>query len=875
MHLKTWFKTVAVVWLALSPWAQAYEGAGLRREVDAGVHQPQLTKAPTLTRFVEADYPADALARGEAAEVALLIDIDETGKVSKAEVSRSAGPEFDAAARAALLAFEFTAAEIDGAPAPVRIEYIYHFQPRPAAPPVEAEPDAGVPQVLPVNLKGRALERGTRDPIAGASIYLPQSNLSAEADDHGFFEVRGVPVGKVKVEVSDQRHSRFTAEVDVREGQVTELTAYLLKKLDGAFETTVVGDRDKKEVSLRTLEKHELATVPGTFGDPLRVLQNMPGMARAPLLSGALLVRGAQSQDSQVLIDGVPIPLLYHLAGGPSVLSPSYIEQINFYPGAYGAKYGRAIAGIVDVETGAPAPKALHGQASIDLLNAGFFLETPVNPEKNWGAFSVAARHSIIDFVLPPILKLTTRPGQTSIIATPSYWDYQARYDLTVDGNSFEFSAFGANDLLKVSQEGSTTTQAFTLNSDQGFHRFRLRYSRKTEDGWFFYLAPTVGLTVNETDIGDTTKITSNSTDLNVCGWAKKEVNRSLSFELGIDVNGNWFRNRFETASAPTPDNDNPPPSVHDQTLNLLTYAAYVEMVYSPLDRWKWIPGLRLELYNLPSGLTPSLEPRLATRFRLTDWATAKAAWGIYRQAPQSRELDSALGNPDLGLAMSQQTAGGLEFQIRPKLSLDVQGFYNWRSNLVTGSSALIVRDGQTVPERYHNAGTGRAYGLEVLLKQDLTERFYGWVAYTLSRSESFDAKSNVWSPVSTDQTHILTVVGSYKFDFGLEAGIRFRLTTGSPYTPVLGSTFNADTGNYSPLNGPTNSARAGTFNQLDIRLEKQFTFKLWKFSIYLDIQNVYNAPNSERTLYDYRYAQSAPLSGLPFIPSLGLKGEF
>ncbi len=852
--------------------AWGYEGVGLRREVDGGVHVPVLTRAPELTHFVEATLPPDVPEAGQTGEVGLQVDLDATGKVSAAEVTRSGGPVFDEAARAALLQFTFSPAEIDGAPASVRLEYVYHFVQKPLVP---AAVDAGVEQLLPVNLTGHVLERGTRDPLANAVVFLPGSNVSAEADATGRFELRGVPAGRLKVEVTAQRHEKFSTEVEVREGQVTDLNAYLLEKLDGAFETTIISGKDKKDVSLHTFEKHELATVPGTFGDPLRVLQNMPGMARAPLLSGALLVRGAQPQDSQVLVDGVPIPLLYHLAGGPSVLSPSYIDRINFYPGAYGAKYGRAIAGIVDVETGGPPPTTFHGQASIDLLNAGFFLESPLRTDVNWGSLSIAARHSVIDFVLPPILKLTTRPGQASIVATPSYWDYQARYTIDLGGNAFELAAFGANDLLGISQAGTTSTQPFSLTNDQGFHRFRLRWSRKTDDGWFFFLAPTLGLTVNQTDVNDTTTITSNSTDFNLRGWAKKTMNRDLSFELGLDVNASWFHNRFEVAGTPTPTDENPAPSVHDQTLDLVSGAAYVEMVYSPIERWKWIPGVRLELYNLPSGVVPSLEPRLATRFRVTDWFWAKAAWGLYRQAPQSRELDAALGNPNLGLAMSQQTAGGFEFVLRPKLSLDVQGFFNWRTNLVQPSSTLVVRNGVTQREGYNNGGVGRAYGLEVLLKQDLTERFYGWVAYTLSRSENFDAKQNGWSPVSTDQTHILTVVASYRIGWGVEAGVRFRLTTGSPYTPVLGSTFNADTGGYSPVNGATNSAREATFNQLDLRVEKQFTFTLWKFSVYLDVQNVYDAPNPERTLYDYRYAQSAAVTGLPIIPSLGVKGEF
>ncbi len=877
MRVRTVLGVVLASVLALAGRAaHAYEGEGILREVpDAGAVAPVLTRPPELLKFVEATYPPDALATGISAEVALLVDIDATGKVSAAEIERSGGADFDAAAKEALLRFEFSPAEVDTKPAPVRIEYVYHFEPKPQLPPVSPpEPTAAAAIEKPVNLRGRVLERGTRDPIASATVYLPDLGLAAETDGEGHFELRGVPLGAVKVEVSEPGHRKFATTEQVKEGQVTELTLYALKKLEGGFETTVVGQREKKEVSRHSLEKGELGTVPGTFGDPLRVLQNMPGVGRPPLVSGALLVRGAQPQDSQVLIDGVPIPLLYHFAGGPSVVSPSYIDRIDFFPGAYGAKYGRAIAGIVDVETGGPEPKRLHGLANVDLLNAGFYVESPISQERNWGTLSLAARRSYIDALLPPIMSALTPPGQASIVAAPYYWDYQGRYQVTLDRNKLELSAFGSNDLLTLSQTGSLESQAFSLNTQQGFHRFRAKWSRPTDSGWTFSLAPTAGFTQNNFSLGDSLKVGANSTDLNVRGAARTDISKALSFEAGVDINSNWFDNRFETPGLATPAEANPPPNVRDQKLTLASYAGYAEAVWAPLEAWKVIPGLRFEEYRLPKGYAASLEPRFATRYSLSDSASLKAAWGIYRQAPQSRELDPTSGNPDLGLAMSQQTAAGAEMKLPLRLMLDVQGFYNWRSQLVVNSSAIVERDGQQAPERLKNGGTGHAYGVEVLLKQDLTERSYGWIAYTLSRSEQYDETSGGYVPVSFDQTHILTVVGSYKLDAGWELGLRFRVTSGRPETPILGSTFNADTGSYSALNGAPGSARGAVFNQLDLRAEKLWTFDQWRLSAYLDVQNVYNAPNPEQVLWDYRYRDSASLRGLPILPTLGVKGE-
>jgi TonB family protein len=870
-------KRLLSILLVVTTPALAYEGASVERPQDAGIVQPKLTRAPEVLRPVDAVYPPDELAKGTRAEVALTIGLDAMGNVTSVEVARSGGEAFDAAAIEALRQFQFSGAEVDGMPAPIRFEYVVHFEP---AMPVDAgvlEADAGsAPPVLPVNLRGRVLERGTRNPLPGAAVYVPDAGLSAEADDDGNFEVRGVPLGTAQVVISEGRHQKFETEVEIAQGKETRLIAYLQERSTGLFETIVVSEREKKEVSHRELKGAELATVPGTFGDPLRVIQNLPGVARAPFILGTLLVRGAQPEDSQVMIDGVPVPLLYHFAGGPSVLSPSYIDSIDFYPGAYGAKYGRAIAGVVDVTTGSNIPARLHGNASIDLLNGGLYVETPIVDEK-FGAVSGGFRHSLIDLFLPALQQSQTRPGQASFVVVPSYWDYQGRYQIKLGGHRFELGAFGSNDVLKISQVGATTTQPFSLNNEQGFHRFRLRWVSPVADGWSASIAPTVGLTINSFNLSDRIKFSANSTDFNLRAALKREVNESLSFELGTDINANWFVNHFEVAGVATAENENPEPTVRDEPIDMVSYAAYLESLWAPFSRLKVTSGLRFEVYNLPKGIELSVEPRLALRLKLFDWLTAKGAWGIYRQAPPARQLDSAFGNPQLGLSSSHQLAYGLELKLPQytPLSLDVQGYYNWRRNLVVSSNAIIDRGDGPELERLNNSGLGRAYGLEVLLRHELTPNFYGWIAYTLSRSEQWNQGEGRYVPMDYDQAHILTVVASYRFFFGLEVGLRFRLTTGRPTTPILGSVFDADSGGYAPVYGPAGSGRGATFNQLDLRLEKKWTYDWWKFSVYLDLQNLYNAPNPEFDLYDYRYRETEPLRGLPFLPTLGIKGEF
>ena len=53
------------------------------------------------------------------------------------------------------------------------------------------------------------------------------------------------------------------------------------------------------------------------------------------------------------------------------------------------------------------------------------------------------------------------------------------------------------------------------------------------------------------------------------------------------------------------------------------------------------------------------------------------------------------------------------------------------------------------------------------------------------------------------------------------------------------------------------------------------WTFDRWRYSMYLDVQNVWNASNPEAIDYNYNFTIENPISGLPLLPILGLRGDF
>ena len=184
------------------------------------------------------------------------------------------------------------------------------------------------------------------------------------------------------------------------------------------------------------------------------------------------------------------------------------------------------------------------------------------------------------------------------------------------------------------------------------------------------------------------------------------------------------------------------------------------------------------------------------------------------------------------------QASATVQHDLLAGYTMEVTGFFVGRRTVSPPLSRRPVLSGSTT----------RNYGLELLIRKPLTRRLYGWVAYTLMRSDITieprgDAPGGTF-PADFDQRHNLAVVASYKLPRNWQIGGRFRLVSGSPYTPVLGS-LQYD-GSFIPIDGEVNSARFPPFHQLDLRVDRRWIHQRLSVTTYLDVQNVYNRANVE-----------------------------
>ena len=570
------------------------------------------------------------------------------------------------------------------------------------------------------------------------------------------------------------------------------------------------------------------------------------------------------------------IPAVYHFGGLRAVFPTELLDEINFYPGGFSAEFGRSTAGIIDVTTRDDLPERVTGHVDTNVFDTGVWLRVPVSDAVS---IDLGGRRSYIDALLKPIGPAIG----LNFTQAPRYWDYQARV-LAELGERHRFSllGFGSDDRIELildDEEDLDPELRGGFGASLYFHGVQARLQSELSDT----VENEVSLQYVRQSLlfsfGEELRFDLKTHELRARNTLTWRPSGRYALRYGVDLESNPVGDIFVNLPRPPKEGEEPLDFgavdiiTTDESFQIVLPGQFLEAELEPLEGLRLIPGLRLDYYTPPEAW--SVDARLAVRHALNDTWLLKGAVGTFHIAPTPEETSAGFGNPDLGLERAIHYVLGTEVRLSEHLNLNLELFYKDLSDLVSRSDAIVERNGEEVPEVYNNGAEGRVYGAELLLRHEFDGRFFGWVAYTLSRSERLDYGETRWRVFDFDQTHILTALASYRLPANWSIGARWRYVTGNPATPIVDAVYDADNDVYTRVPGETNATRSRPFHQLDIRIDKRWIRDRYTLNFYLDLQNTYNRMNEEGVQYNYDYTEQQAVSGLPLIPGFGFRGEF
>lgn len=767
------------------------------------------------------------------------------------------------------------------------------------------------------SILGRIMDNETAAPLAFAEVVvldLP-TILGTQADANGYFRIDAVPIGKRKLGATMLGYEDFLLpNVEVTSGKEVVLEIKMQQKLTSTKEVLITAESNKERpqnemvtVSGRTFSVEESNRYASGFGDLTRMAQAFAGVASADGTSNNIVIRGNNPQGMLWMLEGIEVSNPNHFpqgdaasGGGISILESNVITSSDFLTGAFPAEYGNALSGVFDVKLRKGNPEKYEHSVQLSTIGLTALSEGPIIPlhselakKGTKASYLVKYRYSTLT-----LMALTGLDFFGSV--APSYQDLTFNLNLsTAKGNNFSFFGVGGwatsgNKAKTDSTKWKTFDDKLNYNAHYGTgilgmkHSFLLKNNQTTFTTHLLYnlshidsQGDSLDNTFSEVNIE---KIHRTYNTLRFSERMYHKASARSFFKTGIVFSLPMF-DVFSQYRLPSGQFQ-----TEYDTKNSATYLqAFISHKYRAGTRWEINSGLH-GLYNLLNQHY-SIEPRIGTRYKVTESHSLSAAIGFHSKIePISVYFLNVFNNAgvagdfnkNLALRKAFHAVLGYDFPFRKDFRLKTEIYYQYLFDVPVAqdsSSDFSLINTYEIKNLLVNKGTGFNYGWEFTL-----EKFYSHKYYFLFTTSLFSSKYKTFSGKTYNTlyngNYVVNMTGGKDFTVGKEKnktlGISSRLLImgGNRTTPIdTASSRLYGTTIYFP--NKTYENRFSPFFRWDFGMYFQVNKKGYSWRLSTDIQNITARKNVVLARYDTRSHSIVYDYGLGFIPTINWKIDF
>jgi hypothetical protein len=718
-------------------------------------------------------------------------------------------------------------------------------------------------------------------PLPGANILVMDTNMGAASDADGNYIIESIEPGTYRIRISSVGYMAvIKTDVVVNPIKPNRIDVELQEMPYQLNEITVQDDYFFKSpieiISTAKFSFEEIRRSPGAFEDVVRALSVLPGVAQADAGRNDLIIRGGAPYENLFLVDGIKIPNINHFGnqgatGGPiSYVNLDFVKSTTFSTGGFPVTYGNKLSSVLSIKLKDGRSDRIGGKATISSSQFGLNLEGPITQNSD---FIFSARRSYLDIIFKA----------AGFAFVPEYYDMISKLNIKLNsGNNLSFFFLGALD--KVNFFNDTPEKRFDnsriIGSNQKQYTIAGKYQKIFERGFL-----DISLSRNYVNYNSAQKDTlqnplytnlsteaenSAKSELTLKVSSENEINIGAELSL-IEFNSDVYSPSIVTSFGDLLDTIN-----YKTNVNYFKWGGYLNYNSILSEKFLMNFGIRGDYFD---GINTKyyFSPRLSLSYRLTPESNISISGGIYYQTPSYLWLNNDK-NRDLKSIKANQYILGYENRLKEDILFKVEGFIKDYSNYPVSTIRpylILANTGAGFSDDNYSSlgldplqstGKGLTRGIEFSVQKKLSEiPYYGIISLTISKSD-FTSLDGVSRPGLYDQNILFNISGGYKFNSEWEGSFKFRLATGSPYTPF---------DNYGRQSvSDYNSKRLVPSHSLDIRVDKRWNFSSWVLITYIDIQNIYNRKNTNSVRWDPRVMKVDETSSIGILPSIGISAE-
>ncbi len=769
-------------------------------------------------------------------------------------------------------------------------------------------------------IHGRVLDGKNSEPLVGAVVYNSKIEKGATTNADGFFELE-LPTGEHTLQLSFIGYEIGYQRIKLIE--TGDIVFDLFEETHNLEEVVVVGDESKAskaQMSMIRVNAKMIKELPVLMGeaDVIKSVVLMPGIQSVGEMASGFNVRGGNTDQNLVMMDGAPVFNTSHLFGFFSMINSDAVKDVVLFKGGIPASYGERVASIMDVQLKDGNQEKLKFYGGVGLINSRITLEGPFVKNKK-STFLLGARSTYSDW----LLRQTRNPEFRNSIAH--------FYDLNGSANFI----LGSKNQVKLM--GYYSSDAFNLNSNSLYNYGNLIGSMN----WRFHISEKFISNLNIAYSKYDFHLDEEDTELENENYVLKtgldygSIKYQLSFlpnvkhriNLGFQAMGYKIR---QGEISPFNELSNVVPKKMEDE-NSVEFGAYLEDDFDLSDNLSMNIGLRYSgminfgpstVLQYDENYTKSentitdtlffgsnevvksymgLEPRVSFKYTLNSGSSIRASYQRINQYVNQVSNTSVVSPADFWKSSDYYTKPLISDQIalgffknleNTKFETSVEVYYKNLQNLLEyKNGAQIVMNNHLETDIIQ--ANGYSYGIELFAKKN-SGRLNGWISYAYSRTlrrtdnefEQEIINNGKYFPSVYDKPHDLSVVANYQISRRWRLSSNFVISSGRPVTlPEQNFRFsNQKIVYYSDRN----KYRMPPYHRLDVSItidENLRKKRMWKGSWTLSVYNVYGRKNPYSIFYrkatkgfgyDQRYYSLYKLSiiGIP-VPSLTYNFKF
>lgn len=536
------------------------------------------------------------------------------------------------------------------------------------------------------------------------------------------------------------------------------------------------------------LELSKLTALP-SFGGERDIIKSMallPGVRSEGDGGGGFEVRGGNSYQNLILLDGISLYNPSHVMGIFSTFNDNAIGNATLFKGPFPAMYGNASSAVLETSLADGDMENFQGSASIGILAAKFDVEGPI--VKNKLSFAVAARRSYVDAFLKMVPQYRSTVMNFYDVSAKLRWHPSASH--LIDGSFFcSRDNMAVADLMGFYWGNLGASLNWLARAAE-----RLTFQTTAA---LTHFSPKMSMAIMSMDQMLRTYIHNYSVN------EKISLRFSDNYNLEFGVRSELLRVKSAEWVVNT--------SREIEIRSLWENALWIDYSGKFTDRFEAVAGIRLNSAStlsqgrfheyLTSGSGPNQfdpktyfnpEPRISLKYALSPLNNIKAGVGITSQNlhairlnttsfPSDRfALTSATVRPERsrqwGLGYNGMTGNGDFDWSAETYYRDIDNVYDFKDGKSTLSDIAL--------ENIILGGKGRSYGVEFMLRKN-SGRLTGWASYTLSRTQTKIPGINDgrWYDATNDHRHDLSLTAIYRLSDRWSLSGSWIFLSGQPLT--------------------------------------------------------------------------------------------